>query len=121
MTGIDGSSLTSAGQVSDEDRTITLRDGTTPSGNFTAVKIDLTDIVPGGDYGSGDIAIDTLDYAGRTIKSYEFTIPRRGTPAWYDTDTSTAIEPGEVTFEPGEGFSVTGVDGSAITIPGPAI
>ena len=121
VTGLDDLTLTTAGQVSTDDRVIALREGTTPCGNSTAVALDLTAIVPGGNYKTGDIQIDTVDYAGRTVKKYSFNVPRRGTPGWYDFDTNAAINEGEVIFHPGEGFTVTGLDGLTITIPGPTL
>ena len=121
ITGLDGLSVTSAGQVSTDDRVIALRDGTTPSGNCTAVPLDITSIIPGGSYNSGDIVISILDYAGRNIKDYGFMVPRRGTPGWADVDTGIAVAEGEVVFQPGEGFTVTGFDGLTITIPGPTL
>ena len=120
VLGANGLSLTTAGQVSTDDRVISLRDGATFSGNFTPVSLDLTAIIPGGEYGSGEIGISRLDAFGRNIADYAFMIPRRGTPGWADEDGVPVVE-GEVTFAPGEGFAVLGANGLSITIPGPTL
>ena len=122
VTGLDNLGVVNSGAVSTDDTTVKLQDGSTLSGNFTPVVLDILSIVPGGTFASGQIAIDTLDYAGRTLKSYQFTIPRRGEPGWMDTDSMQMItSEGEDTFAPGQGFSVTRVDGADITIPGPTL
>ena len=120
VIGDAGLSLTTAGQVSTVDRVIALRFGATFTGNFTAVAVDITSIIPGGEYGSGDITISKLDAAGRNIADYSFMIPRRGTPGWAD-ENGTPIAEGEVIFNPGEGFAVIGDEGLSITIPGPTL
>ena len=121
VAGIDATSLTSAGQVSTDDCEITLRDGFTATGNMTAVPVDLTAIIPGGEYGSGDIVIQTLTALGEGDKAYEFVKDRRGNWFWRDVDSSETIEEGAVVFAPGAGLWVAGVNGATITIPGPTL
>jgi len=116
-----GLSLTSAGAVSTADRTITFTaDGLTFCGNMTAVKVDLTAIIPGGEYDSGDITISKLDASGRNVADYQFK-KKLGTAnwGWYDDTEGEWIEAGSVFFEPGEGFSVDSYAGLSITIMGP--
>ena len=117
----DGLQITTSGEVSTADRTITLQFGTTLCGNHTAVPLDLTTIVPGGDnFASGAITISRLDYAGVNIEDYVYMVPRRGTPGWYNG--STPVAEGEVVFAPGEGFAASGTsDGLNITIPSPTL
>ena len=121
VTGNDGLNITSSGEVSTTDRVIALQFGTTLCGNHTAIGLDITSIIPGGDYASGEIQISRLDSAGRNIEDYSFDVPRRGTPGWYNMDTGDAMAEGDLVFEPGEGFAVTGNDGLTITILGPTL
>ena len=111
--------LTASGEVSSKDRVIPLRFGQTFTGNFTAAPLDITKIVPGGNYASGTINISRLSASGRNIADYPFIKDRKGN--WYWAIGTTKIEPGEVVFEPGEGFSVDGDVDLTITIPGPTL
>ena len=120
VSGVDGASITPAGAVSTSDRTITLREGFTPLGNFTAVALDLTSIVPGGEIASEDVTIQTLTAEGRSDLFFSFYKPRRGDFRWVDNDGNDVAE-GDVTFAPGKGLWVAGVDGATITIPGPTL
>ena len=119
VTGDNGLGVTASGEVSSKDRTIPLRFGQTFSGNFTAAPLDVTKIVPGGIYTSGAIVISRLSASGRNIADYKFIKDRKGN--WYWAIGTTQIKEGEVMFEPGEGFSVTGDNGLTITIPGPTL
>ena len=120
--GVNASSLTSSGAVSTDDITVSLQDGFTATGNMTPVNLDLTAIVPSGDYASGDIMIQTLTATGLADKSYTFKKPRTGTTwFWQDVDTNETIVEGDVIFAPGAGLWVYGVKGSAITIPAPTL
>ena len=119
VTGDNGLGVTASGEVSSKDRAIPLRFGQTFTGNFTAAPLDITKIVPGGNYTSGTIIISRLSASGRDIANYPFIKDRKGN--WYWAIGTTKIEEGEVVFEPGEGFSVTGDNGLTITIPGPTL
>ena len=121
VAGVDNASLTSAGAVSTDDTTIPLQDGATACGNMTPVNLDLTSIIPGGTYGSGDINIQTLTSAGITDRSFAFKKDRKGNWFWQDVDTNETIAEGDVTFAPGAGLWVAAVDGATITIPGPTL
>ena len=120
IAGVDNVSLTVAGAVSKADRVVPLQDGATATGNFTPVQIDLLSIIPGGDYASGDIVIQTLTAGGLADKTYSFVKPRRGDWQWQNDDDET-VEEGTVFFAPGKGLWVAGVDGATITIPGPTL
>ena len=119
VAGVDSTSLTSAGAVSTNDNTINLQEGFVACGNMTAVPVDLTSIVPGGDYASGDITIETLDSLGNLDKDYSFIKDRKGN--WYWSGDDGKVEEGEIFFAPGKGLWVAGVDGASITIPGPTL
>lgn len=119
--GVDAATLTNAGVVSTDDTKVALREGFTASGNMTAVEIDLTAIIPGGEYDSDVITIQTLNYDGTTDKMYSFGKDRQENWFWQDVDAGIAIEEGDVVFQPGQGFWVGGVDGATITIPGPTL
>ena len=121
VSGVDSTSLTSAGAVSTADTVVELREGFTATGNMTPVAIDLTSIVPGGEYSADDVGIQTLTDAGFTDKTYTFGKDRKGNWFWSDFDTGDKIEEGDVTFAPGAGLWVSGVDGATITIPGPTL
>ena len=119
--GVVDASLTSAGAVSTSDAVVPLTEGFTACGNMMAVEIDLTSIIPGGEYGSGDIMVQTLTPAGLADKSYSFNKDRKGNWFWSDVDTGDKIAEGDVKFAPGAGLWVYGVDGATITIPGPTL
>lgn len=120
IVGVDGSSVTTAGQVSTSDRVIALVDGAVACGNSTAVSLDLLSIVPGGDFNSGDIVIQTLTDAGLADKTYTFSKPRKGDWQWLDDDDNV-VEEGDVVFPAGKGLWVVGVEGATLTIPGPTL
>ena len=84
----------------------------------TKAGVDLVSFTPGGEYSAGDIEIQTLTELGFTDKTYTFTKDRKGNWFWKDVDEGTTIEEGDVTFDPGKGLWVAGVDGATITIPG---
>ena len=119
VDGDNGLGVTASGEVSSKDRMIPLRLGLTFTGNFTAAPLDITKIVPGGNYASGTIIISRLSASGRSIADYQFIKDRKNN--WYWAIGSTKIEEGEVIFEPDEGFSVMGDNGLTITIPGPTL
>ena len=119
VMGDAGLGVTASGEVSTKDRTLPLRFGQTFTGNFTAAPLDITKIVPGGNYASGTIIISRLSASGRSIADYQFIKDRKNN--WYWAIGSTKIEEGEVIFEPDEGFSVMGDNGLTITIPGPTL
>ena len=121
VSGVDAATLTSAGAVSTKDITINLQEGSTACGNMTPVAIDLTSIVPGGEYASNDIQIQTLTSTGLPDKTYIFTKDRKGNWFWKDADTGATIEVGDVSFDAGAGLWVGGVNGATITIPGPTL
>ena len=121
VEGLDGLSLTSSGAVGTEDVVIQLREGFTACGNMTAVPVDLTAIIPGGEYGSGEIIIQTLTSIGLPDKTYTFTKDRKGNWFWKDVDEGTTITEGDVIFEAGKGLWVEGLDDLTITIPGPTL
>ena len=81
--------------------------------------VDILNLKPTGSYASGDIVVSRLSSTGRNIADYKFIKDRKGN--WYWAIGTTQIKEGEVMFEPGEGFSVSGVDGLTITIPGPTL
>ena len=120
IAGVNDCSVTTAGQVSTADRTIALVDGAVACGNSTAVPLDLTSIVPSGEYASGDIVIQTLTAGGLADKTYTFNKPRKGDWQWVDDDDNV-VEEGDVVFPAGAGLWVAGVDGAFITIPGPTL
>ena len=115
VDSIAGLSLTYSGEVFKDGREITLRKGFTFAGNTTPVKLDLTTIIPGGDYESGDITVSRLDNFGRNIEDYQFLQDRDGN--WYWDFEGEPVGEEEVFFEPGEGFSVDSIAGLSITIP----
>ena len=82
--------------------------------------VDLLDLIPGGEYGSGDIMVQTLTSAGLADQTYYFAKPRRGDWQWQNEDGEEIIE-GDVVFPAGAGLWVAGVDGAFITIPGPTL
>ena len=100
---------------------IPLQEGFTACGNMTPVPVDLTAIVPGGEYASGDITIQTLTSIGLPDKTYSFKKDRKGNWFWQDVDEGTTIEEGDVSFPAGAGLWVDGLDGLSITIPGPTL
>ena len=55
IAGVDGSLITTAGQVSTDDRTIALVNGAVACGNSTAVPLDLLSIIPSGDKPMGTV------------------------------------------------------------------
>ena len=83
--------------------------------------IDLLDLIPGGEYGSDDITVQTLNFDGTTDKMYTFGKDRRGNWFWSDVDTGDKIEEGDVVINPGQGLWIGGVDGATLTIPGPTL
>ena len=115
--GVDGATLTFAGAVSTEDNVISLQDGFSATGNMTPVAVDLTTIVPGGDYASGDINVQTLTATGATDQMYSFVKDRKGNWYWKNDDTGDKIAEGDVYFPAGAGLWVAGVEGATITIP----
>ena len=119
--GVDSTTLTTAGAVSTDDTVVTLREGFIASGNMTPVAIDLLDLIPGGEYGSDDITVQTLNFDGTTDKMYTFGKDRRGNWFWSDVDTGDKIEEGDVVINPGQGLWIGGVDGATLTIPGPTL
>ena len=118
--GVDASALTSSGAVSTDDITIMLQDGATATGNMTPVELDLTKIVPGGEYSSGDIFVQTLTSIGLADKTYVFVRDRSKNWFWEDDD-GNKVEEGTVKFAAGKGLWVGGVEGATITIPGPTL
>ena len=118
VSGVDDTQLTIAGQVSTADVVINLREGFVASGNMTPVAIDLTALVPGGDYASGDISVQTLTELGETAVMYEFVKDRKGRWFWRDADTGDEIAEGDVVFDAGVGLWISGVDGATLPVPG---
>jgi len=83
--------------------------------------IDLLDLTVGGEYGSGDIVVQTLTAAGLADKTYTFQQnPRTKVWEWIDDDNA-AVGEGEVMFPAGAGLWIAAVDGVTITIPGPTL
>ena len=121
VAGIDATQLTTAGQVSTADTVVELCDGFTATGNMSAVEVDLTKIIPGGEYSSGDIMIQTLTALGEGDKAYSFVKDRKGNWYWKDEDSGVKVEEGDVIFAAGAGLWVAGVNGATITIPGPTL
>ena len=119
--GVDTATLTIAGAVSAEDHLITLQDGFTATGNMTPVEIDLTGIIPGGKYESGDINIQTLTASGATDKMYSFVKDRKDNWYWKNDDTGDTIAEGDVKFAAGAGLWISGVDGATLTIQAPTL
>ena len=120
IAGVDNCTITTAGQVSTNDRVVPLVDGAVACGNSTAVPLDLLSIIPSGEYVSDDIVIQTLTAAGLADKTYSFNKPRKGDWRWLDDDNNT-IEEGDVVFPAGAGLWVAGVEGAFLTIPGPTL
>ena len=110
-----GYSMNFAGEVYKNARTIPLRDGFTFSGNFTPVKLDLTAIIPGGEFDANEIIVSRLNEFGRNVEDYAYTVDRKGN--WYWDFEGEVIGEGDVFFAPGEGFSVNSYKGYSITIP----
>ena len=79
--------------------------------------IDLLDIKVGGTFTSGQINIQTLTTAGLRDKSYTWMWSNKQS-RWYWDDGVKDVVRGEVTFEPGTGLWVQGVDGAQITFAG---
>ena len=122
ISGVDGAQLTNSGAVSTDDNAIALCNGFVATGNMTPVAIDLTSLVAGGTYSAGDITVQTLNSDGTANKIYTFMKPRRGdTWFWQDLLTSETIAEGDVTFAPGQGLWISGVDGATLTFPGPTL
>ncbi len=118
--GVDAAQVTFAGAVSTDDRTVLLKNGAIATGNMTAVPVDLHDIIPSGTYASGNICIQTLTPTGLRDKSYTYAYSKKQS-RWYWYDGSKEVLRGEVTFAPGKGLWVFGVDGASITFPGPTL
>ena len=121
VSGVENAQLTVAGQVSTADVVINLREGFVAAGNMTPVAVDLTALVPGGDYGSGDISVQTLTELGETDVMFEFVKDRKGRWFWRNADTGDEISEGDVVFAAGVGLWISGVDGAALTVPGVAL
>ena len=114
-----GYGLVISGEVSTKARTIPLRYGLTFTGNMTAAPLDVTTIVPEGDYSSGEIQICQLDRVGRDITHYSWSQNLMTQQwGWKDEDEDQWLDDGDVLIPAGEGFSVDGDIDYSITIPG---
>ena len=78
--------------------------------------VDLTTLIPGGEYASSDITVETLDAYGKLDKDYSFVKDRKGN--WYWSGDEGKIETGDVLFPVGKGLWVAGVDSTSLTSAG---
>ena len=120
-SGLDGLTLTYAGQVLTSASVIPLRTGYTAVANPNAVNVDITDVLVTGYTGESmeDVVVQTLDYVGNAVASYIW-LDDDGAgdfdPGWYDEDYE-AIESGTVYIEPAKGLWVAGADGLNLVFP----
>ena len=118
ITGTDGFTFRTSGQVLFDDVVCNLRTGATMLSNPYPMAVKLTNITPAGfDKTTGGVAIQILNNYGSTTKTYKYYKGGRGsyaTEGWYDGTTRITPE-NDVAFEPGAGLWVTGSDGYTLT------
>ena len=116
----DGFGLQSAGMVPTTPVAVTLQQYGLSVANPTPVNVDLTQITIGGyeEATEGDVQVQTLDYAGRTVANYTYyDIPGEVT-GWFDGDDNEVAE-GDVVVKPGEGLWTYSLDdGFTFMFPG---
>ncbi len=114
--------IQTAGSIGKQDIIVTLRDGCTGTGNPFPVAVNLQDIVAEGSDTSDNVAIQTLDRAGRTVDTYmwiNWAGDDGNQEAWVD-DSYTIVE--GVTFAPGTGLWVQGTsEQQSIRFPAPEL
>lgn len=119
MTGSDGYSFQTSGQVLFDNVVCKLRTGATMIANPYPMSLKLTNITPAGfEKTSGGVAIQILDNYGMTTKTYKYYKGGRAAYAvdgWYDGTTRITLE-NDVAFEPGAGLWVDGADGYTLTL-----
>ena len=119
MTGSDGFSFQTSGQVLFDDVVCKLRTGATMIANPYPMPLKLTNITPAGfEKTSGGVAIQILDNYGLMTKIYKYYKGGRGAYAiegWYDGTTRITTE-NDVAFEAGAGLWVVGSDGYTLTL-----
>ena len=122
LTGIDGEVLTTAGKVFQADLALTLQDDSQMLGNPYPAPIGLAENIEiDTDASSGDIYIEMLNSAGRTVATYSYYKNAFGKDdGWYnDDDELIGDEVDDVIFPAGQGLWVTGVDGDGFNITSP--
>ena len=122
-SAIEGLGLQSAGMVPTAGISVTLQQYGLSVANPTPVDVDLTDTYVGGydEATEGDVQVQTLDYAGRTVATYfYYDVPGELT-GWLDFDDNE-VEVGDVVIKPGQGlWTYSQDDGFTFVFPGVAL
>ena len=125
VTGLDGVSLITSGEVLFGDVSCPLRDGATMIANPYPAAIKLTTIkptnLPSGYKGA--INIQTLDHLGRKVARYNYHEGETGRGAkadgWWLENTTLITADNDVTFPAGQGLWVTGLNGTNLEFTSP--
>ena len=111
--------IQSAGQVGEEDVTVTLKAGFTATGNPFPMPMNLQDIVVEGNDTSDNVYIQTLTAGGLTLNSYSWNDWACDEPCWVNDDYEKVEG---VTFAPGAGLWIQGPSGEQyIRFPAPEL
>ena len=102
--GSEAQGLQSSGSVPRMDIAFQLRSGVSLCGNPFPVRLPIGNILPSGNEVIDNVYIDTFNEFGAPINTYYWTNLDEG-PNW-SADLETKAE--DVTFDPGEGLSITG-------------
>ena len=115
----EGQGVQTAGQVGTKDLSVKLRNGATPTGNPFPMTLKLGDILAEGDDASDNVAIQTLDYAGRTVDSYTWVNWMGDDPCWINDEMEIITD---IEFAPGAGLWVYGsTETQAVRFPAPEL
>ena len=120
ISAVDGLGLQSAGAVPTSGVVVQLQENGLSIANPTPVNVDLTDAFIGGyeESTEGDVQVQTLDEAGRTVATYfYYDVPGELT-GWLDINDEEVAE-GDVIIQPGQGlWTISSADGFTFVFPG---
>ncbi len=124
VLGVTGAGLQTSGIVSKNDIAVSLRVGSTATGNPFPVDLSLEEIVVTGSVSYNDVVIKTLDMYGKATAEYtwdpDWSNENNTNGAWLVIDAEgNETKATGVSFAGGEGLWVLGVENAGLQFPAP--